>query len=288
MALIQPPRPFRLILLGLLLLAGMPVRAADGPLILAIHPYRPATQLIQSFQPLADILGSALGRKVQLDISADYESHATRVGLNQVDLAFIGPAAFVGMWEKYGLKPLLGRLEINGRPTFEGVIITRADSPLRQLSEVRGKRMAFGDPQSTMSHLVPLYMLLQVGIDEDALGGFAFLGSHDDVALGVLLGDFDAGAVKEEVFDKYEGRGLRALQRTPAISEHLFVAASRLPPAQVETLRATLLSLKDHPAGLEALRAIKSTASGIVPASLDDYQNLRDILTLLHSQGSAP
>ncbi|WP_052716465.1 phosphate/phosphite/phosphonate ABC transporter substrate-binding protein [Magnetospira sp. QH-2] len=264
------------------------MRAAEPPLVLAIHPYRPATTLVQVFQPLADILGQSLGRTVQVDISYDYQTHVDRIQRDQVDLAYMGPAAFVGMWANGDPKRLLGRLEIAGAPTFHGMIVTSEGSPVHALSDLHGKRMAFGDPLSTMSHLVPRFMLLQAGVGESDLADMQFLGSHDDVALGVLMGRFDAGAVKQEVFDKYGPRGLRGLQATPEISEHVFVASDRLDQTQVDKLRRTLIGLAGHKEGLTALRSIKSTASGIVSATVEDYRNLRDILADLKKRGIAP
>lgn len=69
--------------------------------------------------------------------------------------------------------------------------------------------IAFGDPESTMSHLVPRFMLWRVGVTGEVLADYQFLSNHTNVALGVLVGDFDAGAVKEEVFYEFEPKGLK-------------------------------------------------------------------------------
>jgi len=73
-------------------------------------------------------------------------------------------------------------------------------------------------------------MMRQAGVTIDKLAGHAFLKNHHNVALGVLLGNFDAGAVKEDVFDEYRQQGLKTLKKTPPISEHLFVVRKTLPP----------------------------------------------------------
>jgi len=138
---------------------------------------------------------------------------------------------------------------------------------------------------STMSHLVPHYMLLEAGISDDKLAFFKFLGNHDNVALGVLTGNFDAGAVKEEVFYKYESRGLKAIATTPALSEHLFVASDALAEPLVDEIRLALLQANQSEQGLRALHAIKITISALVPAQDSDYDNLRTILATLKSHG---
>lgn len=256
---------------------------ASGPLILAVHPYLPGEELMQRFAPLARYLGSRIGRKVLVRVGRDYGEHEDHIGSNQVDIAFMGPASYVKMTERHGPKPLLARLEIEGKPVFRGAIVTRVDSGIAGLQSVHGKRFAFGDPLSTMSHLVPRYMLLQAGIGLRDLADHKYLGSHDNVALGVLAGDFDAGAVMEEVFRKYEGRGLRAVAWTPALSEHLFVVRDTLSLTTARELRDALLALGDPQTegGRSILSAIKSSVTGMARVQDSDYDNLRRILGTL-------
>ncbi|MGD8312623.1 MAG: PhnD/SsuA/transferrin family substrate-binding protein, partial [Gammaproteobacteria bacterium] len=208
------------------------------------------------------------------------------IGRDEVDIAFMGPALYVALVDKYGPKPLLARLEIEGDPVFRGKIITLKDSPITSLAELKGKHFAFGDPESTMSHLVPRFMLREAGVGLEDLAEYRFLGNHTNVALGVLAGDFDAGAVKEEVFREFEQRGLQALATTPAFSEHLFVARSTLPAQTVATLREALYRLRDTPEGRIILAGIKDRLTGMVPVEDSDYDNLREILNTLQRTGN--
>jgi len=267
-----------------LLLAGQPAHAGE-PLTLGVHPYLASTELVRRFKPLADYLGRKLNEPVVVEISIDYQDHIDKIGKGKLDIAYIGPAPYVKLVKTYGPKRLLARLEINGEPTFTGVIIKARDNPINSLAELRGKSFAFGDPNSTMSHLVPWYMIRQAGLTVRDLGRYSFLHNHNNVALGVLVGDFDAGAVKEEVFFKYRSRGLSELARTPRISEHLFVASDKLPDAQVKAIRDALLRLKDDPEGKAIMVSIKKTVTGLVPVRDSDYDNLRHILASLADAG---
>ncbi len=260
------------------------ISKAGEPLIFAVHPYLPATEIVERFTPLVKYLSKELGETVIIDVSLDYQNHIARTGKDNVDIAYMGPASYVKMVDTYGRKPLLARQEINGKPTFHGVIIVKKDSPLRSLTDLAGKRFAFGDPESTMSHLVPRYMLWKEGVTIDNLGGYAFLANHHNVALGVLAGDFDAGAVKEEVFDEYEKRGLRDLARTPEISDHVIIATNRLSPEKIQKLRDALNSLSGKEDGRNILNSIKPSIS-LVPAKDEDYDNLREILKALAKLG---
>jgi phosphonate transport system substrate-binding protein len=254
-------------------------------LSICVHPYKSSAVLYRSFTPLAEYLAEKIGQPIGLHIAANYEEQIDAVGGENLCIGYMGPASFIKLVDKYGKKRILGRQAINGKPVFHGIIFTRKDSPISKLTDLAGKRFAFGDPESTMSHLVPRYMLIEAGISRQKMALIKFLGNHDNVALSVLTGNFDAGAVKEEVFYKYESRGLKAIATTPALSEHLFVASDALPEALVSKLRQTLLQAHQSEQGLRALHAIKSSISAFVPAEDSDYDNLRTILSSLKSHG---
>lgn len=259
---------------------------AQPPLLLGVHPYLSETEIQQRFAPLADYLGKQLGRQVQVRVGRNYEQHQhiEAVGLNSVDIAFMGPVPYVKMAARYGAKPLLARIEIDGKPLLSGYIVTRTDSPLRRLTDLRGKRFAFADPDSTMGTMMPRYVLQQAGVGLRTLSAYQHLGGHKDVALGVLNGDFDAGAVKSEVYDELAARGLRILVKLPEVSEHLFVTRSDLPATQVKLLRQALLQLKSTTDGATIMRAIHKGMTAMVPVADIDYDNLRTMQRVLEGK----
>ncbi len=259
---------------------------AQEAVVLGIHPYLSATELLSRFTPLTVYLADAVKKPVIIKIARDYENHIDLIGKNEVDIAFMGPASYVQMVESYGLKPLLARLEIDGKPFFQGVIIASKSSSIKSLSDLIGKRFAFGDPASTMSHLVPRFMMVKAGISMDKLATFSFLANHNNVALGVLMGEFDAGAVKEEVFVHYRERGLKIIEKTPQISEHIFVSRNNLPQEILSGLREALYDLKKHKNGPAVMSAIKSNLTGMTPVRDEQYDNLREILQTLKKTGA--
>ena len=271
-----------LILLTVMASADPP---AARPLVLAVHPYLPYEEIHARYRPLADYLQVQLNKPVVVRVGRNYEEHIKFIGRDEVDIAYMGPATYLEMVRIYGEKPGLARLEIDGRPHFHGYLVTTSDSDIDGIGALRNKRFAFGDPKSTMSHLVPRHMLLKEGIQVSDLADYSFLGSHKNVALGVLSGDFDAGAVKEEVWAAYRTKGLRAFAKSPAYSEHLFVARSDLDPDLVAQIRTALYGLSDTPEGRELLKGIKDMVTALVPVQDSDYDSLRQVLDALAAHG---
>lgn len=109
----------------------------------------------------------------------------------------------------------------------------------------------------------------------------SFLGSHDNVAIAVLAGEYDAGAVKEAVFYKYKAKGLKSLAATPDLSEHLFVVSNKMSDKEFNTIKNVFLDMKNSPEGMKVLKGIKKTITAMGKVKDEDYSNLREILGFL-------
>jgi phosphonate transport system substrate-binding protein len=261
----------------LILLIGIP-RLVFADLILAVHPYIDSETLIKRFQPLANYLSLKLDRRVVVRVGKDYETHLQAIGRDTVDIAFLGPSIYVKMVEQYQKKPLLTRIEATGKPTFQGHIIVREDSNLADIKQLKQHFFAFGDKNSTMSTMVPKVMLEQNGIELENLKGYRHFKGHRNVAMAVLTGDADAGAVKEEVFEQFRSKGLRSLAKTPAISEHLFVTRSNMDPSLILQIKTIMLDIKTPEQIRSLLKPIKNNITGLTVVNDNDYNSLRQIM----------
>jgi phosphonate transport system substrate-binding protein len=260
---------------------------AVEPLVLGIHPYRPYNELKQMFAPMAAYLAREIGQPVEVRVGESYAAHLEAVKQGEVTLAYIGPSLYVELLHHAHVPPrILARLEVDGKPTFSGKILTRTGSGIHSLEDLRGKRFAFGSPESTMSHLVPRQTLFEAGIDLSDLRSYQFYTNHNNVVLAVLSGDADAGAVKEAVFDKYHSQGIVAIAETPKISEHLFVVPEKTDQRLAERLQGALLKLTAaNPQTHDILYPIKHTATALVTGVPEDYQPLEQILQALRNRG---
>ena len=262
------------------LLAAGAAAGAPAPLVLAVQPYLPAEEVVRRFTPLAEALAREAERPVVVRVGVSYADNIAAIGTDSVDIAYMGPASYVTMVSRYGTKPLLARQVINGDPMLHGEIIVRQDSAIRSLGDLKGKRFAFGDPDSTGSHVVPAAMLREAGVPESALAQAVFLHAYRNIALAVLAGDFDAGAVHEDIFREYAPRGLRALAHQPPVADHLFVASGRLSVKEVDTLRRAMQELPGTPAGKAAMAAIDPGMTALAAARDSDYDSLRTLMQL--------
>lgn len=248
-------------------------------LSLGFMPYLNAEHLIKKYTPLAEYLGERLGLDVDITVARDYDRHLKLTGEDQLDISFLGGSPYVLIGNQYDKKPLLARYEFNNRPEFRSVIFVRTDSRIQTLDQLTGKRVAFGSKKSTLSTQVPLYMLMQEDVMPENLESYAHLRNHENVVLGVELGDFDAGVVAEEVFNEYvKKRAIRALAYSVDLSTHVFVSRSDMPEEMQNKISQALWDLKANNQSDHVLKAIGHNLTGFVPAQDSDYDLHREIL----------
>jgi len=92
---------------------------------------------------------------------------------------------------------------------YEMEIIVQADSPIQKVEDLKGKTIAFTDPNSNSGFKAPSAILkskfgMEAGRDFKA----AFSGKHDNSTIGVANKDYDAAAVANAVRKRMVGRGV--------------------------------------------------------------------------------
>ena len=82
-----------------------------------------------------------------------------------------------------------------GSPFYSGQIITRADSGISKLEDLKGKSFARPDPFSKSGWIIPMLSVRAAGVDpEKDLSDVMDAGGHIAVVSAVYNGDVDAGA----------------------------------------------------------------------------------------------
>ena len=156
---------FLLLVFSLVALTGCEKSSSSSKVLrVGFVPAENAQQVIQNAQPIVDILQKRLGMEVQPFVATDYTGVIEALRGNKLDIAFLTPASYVLAKSEANVKVVL-KSERKGSPFYYAAIITRADSGIKKLEDLRGKTFAFGDPLSTSANVFPRKMLREHGID---------------------------------------------------------------------------------------------------------------------------
>jgi len=249
-------------------------------------PAEDAQRVIQNAQPIVEILQRQLGMEVRPFVATDYTGVVEALRVNKLDIAFLTPASYVLAKNEADVKVVL-KSERKGSPYYYAAIITRADSNIRRLEDLRGKTFAFGDPLSTSATVFPRKMLHERGIDPVRdFKQILYSGGHDATVLAVLNGKVDAGATYANSPDGRDTAWIRYLKnpddvkkiRAIAFSEPIpadnLVISARLDEEIAEKVEKIFLDLSRDPKGKKMLRDLYQI-DGFVPATDRDYDSVR-------------
>ncbi|MGE3171614.1 MAG: PhnD/SsuA/transferrin family substrate-binding protein [Planctomycetota bacterium] len=269
--------------LGLALACAAPAVAQEPQRVsFGVYTFKKPTEVYKSFRPALEALergvAEHLGQPVAIDlrVSKTYEECLESFVRGEIDFVRFGPASYVLAKERNPGVELLAVEQEDGKKVCQGVIAVAANSPIRTLADLAGKRFAFGDDQSTIGRFLSQAELVKAGVRASDLGDFKYLGRHDKVFTAVQHGDFDAGALHVNTFEELNRKSkppLRVLLSFDNVGKP-WIARAGLDPKVKAAVRSGLLALTDEKA-LEALKV-----SGLAAGTDLDYQPVREGMRL--------
>lgn len=242
--------------------------------VFGVHPFKSPAELATIFKPLIAYLEAETGAQISFRSSKDYAAFNEAFVKGEIDIAFMGPSIYA---ELSGLHPdkvkLAATALANGQPTFKGVIVAKKDSPIKSLAELKDKKFAFGDRDSTLSCFLPAAMLIEAGVFDSLK--YDFTGKHDNVATSVLNGMHDAGGLKPDVAEKYMDQGLKIIAESAPVFEHVIVAGNKVDGATLKKIQEALAKVKD-PAVYTSIQ--KNYTGFTTTTKPGDYASLFEIM----------
>ena len=248
----------RRVTLGVLLIVGVAativglqrVALSDIPKELRVSaiPDENPTELVRIYTPFAEYLSKELGIPVRYYSVVDYAATVEGMAAKKLDMVWYGGFTFVQTRKRTGdAIPLVSREE---DLTFHSKFITRPETGIKSLADLKGKTFSFGSVSSTSGHLMPRYFLLQNGINpEKDFAKFSFSGAHDATALWVESGKVDAGALNEAVWEKLvqakkvDPGKVKVFWTTPPFVDYVWAVRGDLDKGLVERIASALLKL---------------------------------------------
>jgi ABC-type phosphate/phosphonate transport system substrate-binding protein len=134
-----------------------------------------------------DALAAALGVKIKLTVSFDYESLLKAVLGGSTDVVWAPPVVCAHVGTPVAV------CSRNGKLTYHSAILVRDTAPFRVPADLRGARLMWTDRHSAAGYLFPRQHLAKAGVDLGSLQE-SFAGSFIQAAQAVDRGDADATA----------------------------------------------------------------------------------------------
>lgn len=244
---------------------------------LALLPYQVRPQLLEIWAPMVDYLQSSAGVDVRLLLVDEYADYLPMVVEDEPLLVYLNPLQYLSLIKDVPYEPL-----VVPDQEMVGIIVTRVDSDVEELSDLAGRRISLLPESAMPGNIQPRAMLvekagLQAGVDYTVLT----VDNHNLSVDAVLSGEADAGAVGTAAFNTLpdETRAqLRVLDRTPSQPPVVIVVRSNVDPELKQDLLAALMSLTgdDAESVLEPLGWTR-----LLPSDDSDFDPTRQLLDYL-------
>lgn len=236
---------FRFLSMLLVFFAAQLHAAEEKHLVFAPLPMEHREMVLRQIVPMVHYLEQQTGIAFMIDYHTRYAAILDAFRQNRLDLAFLGPLPYVKLREADAdAEPVVRFLDSHGSDTYTCSIITATESPFTSLQDLQGKRIALTQPDSTCGYLCTSHLFERAGV-VIAATRYRYIHSHEEVALGVVRGEFDAGGIKTSIGDKYKHLGLRSLAESEPLPGFLLVAnKSTVSEKQLKRIRGALLALR--------------------------------------------
>jgi phosphonate transport system substrate-binding protein len=272
----------RLVAALLLCIAASVVQAANGPqeLYLGSVAMDVPAEMVKRLTPLTQYLTKQTGINVSFRASPNLGSAVNELGKDFTQIAYLTPVAYIEAHDKFRAQPLVSPLT-HGKSTFTLVIAVRRDSPFQTMEDLRGRTFAFGDQKALLQRAV----VVGGGVKLEEFSRYSFLKHYDNIAKAVLNKDFDAGILKDTIFDEFEPKGLRRLYTSPRLSSYLFAVSGLVPPETAKKLRDAFMALNaKNPEHLAILKGLDQGYDGFEPVEDKDYDAIRKLIAPFQNQ----
>lgn len=271
----------------------------DGVFTIAYAPNESNTEAADARNGLADDLSAVLGCKVEEIQASDYNAIIEALRTGKADMAYMGSQALALGVERTNLEPIVMKAE-DGDPEkaiYHSVLITSsANEDINSIEDIKGKTMAFVDPDSTSGNLVPTAEIIQAFPDEDlnsdklhTNGDFfeavSFSGSHQAGLQAVIKGDVDVVPISDQILASEIANGnaaegdVKIIHESAAIPAEAVVVAEQVDQATRDKLVEFLTSYDNEQYFTDV---IKVPGARFVECDMSDYEDIIELNKIIN------
>ncbi len=264
-----------------------------NPIKFQLVPSVDAKVLADNAEVLKQYLEKNTPYKYQITIPQSFVAVVEAFGTKRADVAAINTYGYYMAHKKYGVEARLTVIRF-GLATYQSQFLARADSKIKNLKDLAGKKMAFVDPASTSGYLLPMKTLKDRHIEPKQT---VFAMKHDSVVSMIYQRQVDAGAtyyspprnghiedarrlVKIQYPDVEEK--IKIIELSEPIPNDPIVFRKDMPEEMKEAIINALLKFVATPEGQKAVDLMLG-ATNFKKSSDGDYDSVLDLLkTLAH------
>ncbi len=153
---------------------------------------------LKNYACLADHVTKEFGVPVELYPASDYAGVQQSLLAGTVESAHLGASAYAGIYlqDPDAVEPILTEAQLDGSTGYYSGMYVLASSDIHSIEDMKGRSLAFADPNSASGYLIPQFELNRTGYPTEGaeahFGRVGFSGGHEQGIVAMLNGQYDA------------------------------------------------------------------------------------------------
>jgi phosphonate transport system substrate-binding protein len=226
------------------------------------------------WNPIIAYVSEKSGVKLNLKIGRTSADTTSYVLAKEVEFVFSNHL-FSPEREQLGWK-VFGRRQT---PPLQGQIVVPEDSPIKDLSQLKGQEVAFAGPEAFVVYKVPYAHLLSLNIDVKVV----FAGNQNAAFAQLFSGKVVAAGGNSQLVEGYsrrEGKKFRVLWSSEPFQDLALMASGKVPENEVKAVANAFFGMAKDPRGQEILHQVSKEVglpsdAYFIPATGADYAAYR-------------
>ncbi len=212
---------FVLLVLPLSLASQPAVAQSSDTIVWAFVPSENSQAVLDSADALAKLVSDKTGLKIKTVVATEFAGVIEAMCNGQAQMGALNTFGYILASSRKCADVALVSVR-NNSTSYKGQIITKADSGIKKISDLKGKTFCRPDPLSTSGWIIPSITMKANGINPETDLKVTDVGGHDAVVENVYNGNCDAGATFVDARDN-------AVKNHPDVKEKVVVIAESLP-----------------------------------------------------------
>lgn len=247
--------------------------------VVGIHPLHNPQRLVEIYGPILEALDTAIPEvHFKLEASRNYEEFEKKLYAGHFAFAMPNPYQTVRA-VRYGYR-IFGKM--GDDEDFRGIILVRRDGGIHQVSDLKGKAVAYPAATALAATLMPQQYLHAHGLDVNRDIENRYVGSQESAIMNVLRGHVAAAATWPVPWKTFSAEHpdlasqLEVKWQTTALPNNGWVVRQDIPASLADKFSAVLFQLQASESGRRMLARLP--VSRFESANEETYRPVREFL----------
>ena len=228
----------------------------DNPFNVLLVPADGGTEegTISDFKPIFNAISLATNYSFNIIVGQSYSAVVEGICSGLADFAWFGPVTYLQAKDKGCVELLAVEVRKGSSVYYSGIFTNNSNLSINNLNDLYGKKVAFGDINSTSSFVFPMAMLVESGINPiKDLSKSQLTGSHANSLKALQAGIVDAAAASFNSYEKAVRQGsiianeFKIIAKSDPIPNPPLAMSVNLPKIVKDTIRYEISQLHNNP-----------------------------------------